>query len=188
MSKRIGDDLRGSFITSAGWLFADLLLVLTMLFLASSTFSFQTPPPAPRPVLPTRAVQTPTPTPTQAHLDKTPCDFTLHNLDYNGLLQNPPSASAMKDAEQKVKAQPCLQKHRGQKAGLVQAFGGAIAPDGTVNPNKGADIASRVDEFVLPMLGKQEDFIFTQDTVYNHPYHDLGSTYGTVELVIYLFA
>src|SRR5712692_5254500 len=47
MNWRMRNDLRGSFITSVGWLFADLLLVLTMIFLASSAFSFQTPPPPP---------------------------------------------------------------------------------------------------------------------------------------------
>ena len=51
------------------------------------------------------------------------------------------------------------------------AFGGAIAPDNTVNANIGNQIASQVNTFVLAMLGKQEHFIFTQDTVYAS-YHD----------------
>ena len=67
------------------------------------------------------------------------------------------------------------------------AFGGAIAPDNTVNANIGNQIASQVNTFVLAMLGKQEHFIFTQDTVYAS-YHDLGNPYGTVELTIYLLA
>lgn len=275
MNWRMRNDLRGSFIASVGWLFADLLFVLTMIFLASGAFSFQPPPsspcievstqslsfmgmqgqsnPAPQKVtltncgpagdwsassannsswfntnpasgyLEANAKQivmvavalgnlspntyndqitftlrssmvkvdvtftVSAPTPTTAHLDKTPCDFTLYSLDYTGLLQNPPSASAIKDAVQKVKAQPCLQQHREQKAGLVEAFGGAIAPDGMVNPNNGAQIASRVNNFVLLTLGKQENFVFTQNTVYV-AYHDLSTSYGTVELITYLLA
>jgi hypothetical protein len=111
----------------------------------------------------------------------------LQDLDYRGLLQNPPSTSAINDTAQKIKTQPCLKKHRDRKAGLVLAFGGAVAPDNTVNADTGREIASRVNTFVLPRLGKQESFIFSNDTVYD-AYHDLGNSYGNVAFTIYIFA
>jgi hypothetical protein len=182
MNRRVREDLKGSFTASAGWLFADMLLVLTMLFLASSRFMLPKPPPTPMPTKIPISVE-----PTIAHLDKTPCDFFLYNLDYNGLLQNPPRASALNEAVQKVKSQPCLQKHRTHQAGLVLAFGGAQAPNGTLRPDVGQKIASQIDSLVLSMLGEQEKFIFFKDTVYN-AYHDLGEPYSTVQLIVYLFA
>jgi hypothetical protein len=45
MSRQVRDDLRGPFIVSAGWLFADMLLALAVLFLAADTISFPKPPP-----------------------------------------------------------------------------------------------------------------------------------------------
>lgn len=177
MNMRLRNSLRGEFVASVGWLFADLLLVLTILSFASN------PPFISQPS--THPSITPQPTQLVRHLDKTPCNFTLAHLDYHGLLQTPPSAGAILDGEQKVQVQSCLQQHRSQKAGLVLTFGGAHAPDKTTNPNFGMEIAARLNSVVLLELGKQKDFIFTQDTVFAS-YHDLGSPYGTVELSIYL--
>jgi|SRR5579875_939510 hypothetical protein len=185
MNRRVKEDLKGTFMSSVGWLFADMLLVLTMVFLASTAFVIPKPPA--KAVSRATATAKPTVTPTIAHLDKTPCDFVLTGLDYNGLLKNPPGASAIKSAMQKVKAQPCLVKRQAHQAGLVLAFGGAQAPNGALTPNVGQQIASRIDDVVLPRLGDQDHFVFFKGTVYN-AYHDLGSPYGTVELVIYLFA
>ena len=186
MNRRVREDLKGSFIASVGWLFADMLLVLTMVFLASTAFVLPKPP-AKHTVSRATATSSPSLTPTIAHLDKTPCDFFLQNLDYNGLLKNPPSTSAINTSMQKVKEQPCLQKRQTRQAGLVLAFGGAQAPNGALNPDVGQKIAGRIDDIVLPKLGDQDHFVFFKGTVYD-AYHDLGEPYGTVELVIYLFA
>ena len=186
MNRRVREDLKGTFISSVGWLFADMLLVLTMVFLASTAFVLPRPP-AKHTATRATATMRPTLTSTVAHLDKMPCDFFIHNLDYNGLLKNPPDSSAVNVAMQKIKAQSCLQKRQTHQAGLVLAFGGAQAPDGALNPDAGQKIAGRIDDVVLPKLGEQEHFIFFKDTVYD-AYHDLGEPYGTVELIIYLFA
>jgi hypothetical protein len=180
MSRRFRDDFRGSLVIPVGWLFADLLLALAMLFLVANTV----PPPkkaitlTPTPTL----IPTPTPTPKVAQsLDPNPLRFSLENLDYYGLLQNPPSDSALKAIECQVQSQT---KSLVRRAGFVIAFGGAVAPDGTVNPSNGNLVAGRVED-VLRTLGK-DGYIFV-GTVYQDPLHDLESNLGVVELQIYLY-
>lgn len=182
MSRRFRDDFKGSLVIPVGWLFADLLLALAMLFLVANTVPLPkkaialTPAPT---LIPT---PTPTPTPKVAQsLDPNPLNFSLANLDYNGLLQNPPTDSALKAVECQVQSQT---KSLVRRAGFVIAFGGAIASDGTTNPNEGNLVAGRVED-VLRMLGK-DGYIFV-GTVYQDPYHDLGSNLGVVELQIYLY-
>ncbi len=47
MKKSFRENLKESFITSAGWLFADLLLALGMLFMAANTVAIRPPTPTP---------------------------------------------------------------------------------------------------------------------------------------------
>lgn len=44
MKKRRREDLKKTFMGAAGWLFADLLLALAMLFLVANTISLTKPP------------------------------------------------------------------------------------------------------------------------------------------------
>ncbi len=111
MKKKLTEDLRGSFSMSAGWLFADLLLVLAMLFLAANTMGIHPPVP----VTPTPAV-TPTPPPL-AQLEQTYHEFTVH-VDRQAFLQNDPAA--IRSVIQQITGQAFLQ---GRSAGLIIVYG-----------------------------------------------------------------
>src|SRR5271169_5669185 len=107
MNKRYREELKGPFIASSGWLFADLLLALAMLFLVANTVVVPlkpTPIPKPTPTKSIDEVTTPSPTPlprleTQSHV------LILH-VDYVGLLKNSPGAIA--DVERQVRSQAFL--------------------------------------------------------------------------------
>src|SRR5260370_29567810 len=98
-----------------GWLFADLLLALMVIFLAAQ-------PPFPK-VLPKTPTPTPTVTPTptlEPRLDFTYHRFTMNNVDYNGILSN--NSSAVRTVEQFINGQTTL---RNRNAGLVIVYDGA---------------------------------------------------------------
>ena len=95
---------------SAGWLFADLLLVLAMLFLAANTLGIHPPPPTPKP--------TPTVTPTQAplaQLEQKYHEFPIY-VDRQAFLANDPAA--VSSVTQQIVSQAFL---RGRSAGLIVA-------------------------------------------------------------------
>jgi biopolymer transport protein ExbD len=111
MKRRLAGDIRGSFSMSAGWLFADLLLVLAMLFLAANTMGIH-PPPKPTP--------TPTVTPTQAplaQLEQKYHEFPIY-VDRQAFLNNDPAA--VRSVTQQIVSQTFL---RGRSAGLIVAYG-----------------------------------------------------------------
>lgn len=116
MKRRQAEDIRGSFSMSAGWLFADLLLVLAMLFLAANTMGIHPPPPI------VHVTPTPTPSPTPkllAQLEQHYHEFTV-NVDRAAFLNNDPAA--INSVKQQISSQPFLQ---GRSAGLIIAYGTA---------------------------------------------------------------
>lgn len=162
-----------------GWLFADLLLALAVIFLSANTVGVKPkviPTPVPtstaRPSQ-THAVATPTPLP-RLELSKYRINLTI---DSNGLLNDSPSA--VNDLKQKIRGQAVLQ---GRTAGLVIVYGGA--PDVT-QVSRAETIATKVMG-VLVSLGK-EGFVFTQTSYYDPLYLLYGDANTTV-LDIYLFA
>lgn len=171
--KTFKDNLKRSFTLSAGWLFADLLLALAMLFLTANTIGIQLPP-TPPPATPT-AVITPTPPP----LPRLELNFNeiRVTIDPTGLLNN--SASAVNAVKQQIRRQATL---HGRSVGLVVAYGGA--PDDSQIP-KAQAIARKVYD-VLKSLGK-EGFAFTRASYYSTLYL-LGGSPTIVILDIYLFA
>lgn len=176
MRKSYREDLKNSFTVSAGWLFADLLLALAMLFLAANTFAIRPPP---------KTLLTPTPTATAAATPKPTVlprlelnfhEFTI-NVDPNGLLNG--SQSAIASVEKEVKAQTIL---RGRSVGLVIAYGGAPSDN---QISQAQAVAGKVYG-VLKILGKQ-GFAFTRSSYYNTLY-DLGGNTNIATIDIYLFA
>lgn len=111
--KTLGGDIRGSFSMSAGWLFADLLLVLAMLFLAANTMGIHPPPP---PVHPT---PTPTPPKVLAQLEQTYHEFIVHVSRADFLANRP---AAINSVKQQISDQAFL---KGRSAGLIIAYGTA---------------------------------------------------------------
>lgn len=168
--KRLKEDSRNSFIFSAGWLFADMLLALAMVFLTANTFSIKPPP-------------TPSPTPTVEATPITPPRleqgyhrFTI-NVDPKGLLSG--SQSASDAVVRQVKAQSFL---RGRSVGLIIVFGGA---PGIAQIGIGLDIANKVYD-ILQNLGKNDD-TFKNTSRYD-PLYVLGNQANVVSIDIFLFA
>ncbi|GAC1629778.1 MAG: hypothetical protein NVS4B7_18440 [Ktedonobacteraceae bacterium] len=171
-------------IMLSGWLFADLLLALAILFLAANTVGAKPQPiptPTPVPTLAPTATFTPTftPTPTQEpRLDFSPQRITLTGIDYQGLLNN--SQSAANDVKQKLRGQSVLQ---GRSVGLTIVYDGAPT-DGDIQQ---ADSVDGKIYNVLKGLGK-EGFAFQRSSYYdNDPLYTLGNTPDIVTIDVFLF-
>lgn len=156
----------------SGWLFADLLLALAVIFLSANTVGVK-----PR-VIPT-SIPTPTarPAPTPLpRLELSRYRITL-TIDSNGLLNDSPSA--INDLKQKIRGQAVL---RGRTAGLVIVYGGA--PDVT-QVTRAQTVVTKVIS-VLVSLGNQ-GFVFTRTSYYD-PLYILNGDANTTVIDIYLFA
>lgn len=156
----------------SGWLFADLLLALAVIFLSANTVGVK-----PR-VIPT-SIPTPTarPSPTPLpRLELSRYRITL-TIDSNGLLNDSPSA--INDLKQKIRGQAVL---RGRTAGLVIVYGGA--PDVT-QVTRAQTVVTKVIS-VLVSLGN-EGFVFTRTSYYD-PLYILNGDANTAVIDIYLFA
>jgi hypothetical protein len=177
MNRPFRKDRKGPLIVAAGWLFADMLLALAMLFLAANTLAIHPPPlPTRTPTLLT-ATSTPTPTPTPApYLEQTFHRFKIA-VDASGLLSG--SQNARNAVAQQVEAQSFLQ---GRKAGLAIVYGGAPNDSQIV---RAEDIANKVYD-ILHGLGKQNQ-TFTYISRYD-PLYLLGGDSNTVFIDIFLFA
>lgn len=170
-NRREGRSFSMGFI---GWLFADMLLALAMLFLIANTIG-SPPKPKPKPTpTPTKVIVKPTPTPLP-RLELKFHEFTI-NIDPNGLQNNDPQAVA--SVKQQVRRQGILQ---GRSVGLVIAYGGA---PGDSDIPMALSIASKIYN-ILKSLG-QEGFAFSRASYYN-PLYLLGGTNTVVTLDIYLF-
>ena len=166
MSKQYRKNSSSPSMVSVGWLFADLLLALAVLFLLANTVGS-----------PLKPMPTPTQIPTQLpRLELTFHEFKI-NIDPNALLND--SQSTINAVKQQVRAQAFLQ---GRSAGLVIVYGGA--PD-TSQIGQAQAIAGKVYN-VLKMLGK-EGFAFTRASYYDTLF-SLYSTNTIVILDVYLFA
>lgn len=177
MKKSFREDRKGTFIVASGWLFADMLLALAMLFLVSNTIGIHLPVPTPTPthVLTTAASPTPTPTP-DPHLEQKPHRFSI-NIDANALLSGTQSSS---DAVvRQITAQPFL---RGRRAGLAIVYGGA--PDDT-QISTADDIANKIYD-IFHNLGKRNAG-FKNIASYD-PLYLLGGDLNKVIIDIFLFA
>lgn len=173
MNRPFRRDRKGPLIVAAGWLFADMLLALAMLFLAANTLAVH-PPPLPS-VVPTHPAVTATPTPAP-YLEQTFHRFKIA-VDASGLLSG--SQSARNAVAQQVQAQSFLQ---GRKAGLAIVYGGAPNDSQIV---RAEDIANKVYD-ILHDLGKRNE-TFTNISRYD-PLYLLGGNSNTVTIDIFLFA
>nr|BBH93139.1 hypothetical protein KTA_13380 [Thermogemmatispora argillosa] len=158
----------------AGWLFADLLLGLAVIFLAATTYARLPPPATPTPT-PTPPLGTPTPT-VLPRLELHHHRFTV-NVDANGLLTN--DAGAIASLKRQVRAQSFL---RGRTAGLVIVYDGAPTVDAI---GTALDVSRKVMG-LLAEMGRQERFAFTCTSFYD-PLYTLGQDQATVTIDVYLF-
>jgi len=158
---------RGMF-PLAGWLFADLLLAMMMIFIVASAVGTYIPP-SPKP--------TPTPKPTASpRLELRFHRFTI-NIDPVALLGNNPSS--INDVKRQVKSQVFL---RGRSAGLVIVYGGALNDAGI---DTALNIADKIYA-VLAELGR-EGFVFSRASQYD-PLYIFGSDPTIVAIDVFLFS
>ncbi|RAQ97663.1 hypothetical protein [Thermogemmatispora tikiterensis] len=156
----------------AGWLFADLLLGLAVIFLAANTYAKVPPPATPTP---TRLAVTPSPT-VLPRLELHHHRFTV-TVDANGLLTN--DAGAVAAFKRQVRAQSFLV---GRTAGLVIVYDGAPTVDAI---GTSLDVSRKVMS-LLAQMGSQEHFAFTCTSFYD-PLYTLGQDQSTVTVDVYLF-
>lgn len=162
---------------SVGWLFADLLLALAMLFLIANTITTPVKANVKLKPTPTKVAVKPSPSPTQPPR----LELQFHELkliiDEAGLLGN--TEVAIDDVKQQVQTQSILQ---GRNVGLVIVYGGA--PTDNDIGNAQATAAKVYD--ILRTLG-QEKFAFERASYYSTLYL-LGASKDEVTLDVYLFA
>src|SRR5258708_3404382 len=143
MKRLFREDQTGSFILSAGWIFADMLLAVAMLFLVAGTVSIPKPPiPATPTPTPTAGI---TATPNLRVLERNYCRIILSLDDLPSFMNN--LSSAINQLEPKIIQQKFLQ---GRHVDIAIAFGGAS--DG--NEDRGAQVAGQVYS-VLKDLGNK---------------------------------
>lgn len=169
MKRRMIEDIRGSFSMSAGWLFADLLLVLAMLFLAANTMGIH-PPSPPVPVTPT-----PTPQKVLAQLEQKHHPFTI-SVDTAALLRG--DQKAANSVKQQIAGQTFL---KGRSAGLIIVYGRAHAD---CKAERAYDIAQMVYQLVH-QLG-QSDPTFSKTVDYD-TLCNIRSDVNKIDIDIFLF-
>lgn len=176
MKKSFREDRKGTFVVASGWLFADMLLALAMLFLVSNTIGIHPPTPTPTPThVPTLGAASPTPTPVP-HLERETHRFSI-KIDATALLSG--NQSSYDAVVNQITGQSFL---RGRRAGLAIVYGGA--PDYT-QISSAFDIAKKVYA-ILHDLGKR-NADFTNIASYD-PLYILGGDPNTVIIDIFLFA
>ncbi len=169
--RRLPEDIRGSLSMSAGWLFADLLLVLAMLFLAANTMGTH-PPPAP-----VRATPTPMAIP---QLEQTYHRFTV-KVDTQALLNN--DSNSVNWVIKQVTGQSFL---KGRSAGLIIAYGGS--PDDGSIPNA-ENIAKKVYSIVLGLGTPGSKYYNTFSNIRKYdPLYILGGDVNSISIDIFLFS
>jgi len=168
---------------SVGWLFADLLLAVAMLFLVANTIAPARPAPTPTPVPTATPTPTPTPVPT---VNALLLDKHLFTLVIQGI--NPDKVStgdqgALSDLKQKIQTEATNQGLQGRRAGIAIAYGGADN-NTAAQIDRASAVAAQVYN-VLDMLGGQK-FVFCNTVHYNDVF-TLGYPSTTVVIDTYLF-
>lgn len=158
--------MRQNMFTQVGWLFADMFLAMTMIFLSTSTIGTYTPPQSKA-----------TPTPHQVGLDPHPQDVSM-TVDMNALL----NGDADSYVQQQVKAQLAsyLHSHPYGKAAVVLTFGGG--PQNDIDTQEAQDTNA-----ILQHMGSQQHYVFNHSDISYNNFIDLGSDYGAIYIEIFFF-
>lgn len=158
----------GDIVSLSGWLFADLLLALTMLLFISSVTVIP-------PHVVTKPAQKAKPTPLpRLELNR---NRIIISIDANGILGNDPAAVA--SVKQQIRTQHSLYR---RSVGFVIIYGGA--PDvGQV----GTALQIASDCYTILRSMRKEGNTFSRASYYD-PLYVLGMDINTVTIDIYLFA
>jgi len=177
MSERLRRNRRGSLLISVGWLFADMLLALAVLFLAANTLAPRHLPVKATPTATT--TPTPTPTPSALLLDKQKVTLTISGNNPGELIAGNPAA--IRYLEQQIKAQLTRLRLQHRRAGIAIAYGGA---DNDSQIDQGTAVAQEVYH-VLDLLGGQK-FVFCNTVPYD-PLFTLLHPHDVVVIDIFMF-
>ena len=166
-------------VMMSGWVFADLLLALAILFMAANTLGVK-PPSTPKAHVPTPTPTptiTPTPTPKpEPALEQTAHRIILTNVDFNGLLNDSPQA--VNDFKQRIRGQSFLTN---RSVGITIGYAGAP----TDNDISQADTIVNKFYGILQSLG-QDGFAFQRSSYYD-PLFVLQAPPTTIKIDVYLF-
>jgi hypothetical protein len=158
-----------SIFHTAGWLFADLFLALTIIFLSANAL-------ASKPKVAVTPTVKPTATPLPS-LESGKQSFGL-TIDPDGILAN--SQNAINSLEHEIQSQKIL---HGRTAGLVIVSGGALGPN-IDQITRAKNIALKVMD-ILRTLGRR-GFAFTRTSYYD-PLFLLYNTDTMTYIDVYLF-
>jgi hypothetical protein len=165
---------------TAGWLFAELLLGIALVFLISSPGAQPKPQATPTP---TQFVP-PTPTPKVAPpLELTPFTFQVTGIDVNGLVKNAPKA--VNDFQDKIMSQVTARQLNGQP--LVALCAGLVIPYGG-EPANATQIGEAMKRALIALgndSAKQGQFF--KLTKYHDPLVWLNQPYGMVKVEVYVY-
>ena len=167
-----------------GWLFADLLLALAMIFLIANTISPKLPPK--RPVVHTKPTPRIKPTPTISRsliLDPGKA-FRLTTMGSNPDDLAAGTAGAITYIEQQIRQELTQQGKGNRRAGIAIVYGGA-GDGSTASIDRALTIASEVYK-VLGLLGQQK-FVFCHTDFYDPLFVDHQDP-GTVQIDIFFFS
>jgi hypothetical protein len=161
-----------------GWLFADLMVALMVIFLAAQPAFPKIIPKTPTPgITPTVTVATtPTPTPEPR------LDFNFHRIrsdsvDFAGILANKPSA--VQALEQFINSQTIIHN---RSVGLALVYDGAPTDN---DIGDAQNIAQAVINNVLKVMGRKGGPF--QRASYYTPIYLFGPGHNTVVIDVYLF-
>jgi hypothetical protein len=163
---------------TAGWLFAELLLGIAMVFLISSPGAPTTPPPTPTPTTP----RPPTPTPTpQPLLDLQVQTIILSGVNTNGLVNG--DASAVSTFQASVLSKLSQNGIGRQCAGLVLPYVGQ-------NGNNNYITVGHSIKGALQALGSGASGggAFFKVSRYHEPLLLVGQSNSDIKLEIYLYS
>jgi hypothetical protein len=150
----------------AGWLFADLLLALTIVFLASSASWVP------------QAGAKPSP-PVICGLDgKHPQDFVLTVSDPNGLRASPPSRGTANRLANDLKHSQ-LKKNANRMAGFVEIFGGS--------PDVGDGTTFASGAIYALKHWPPAHFLFSSSTVFFKALWDGGINWNQLHIYVFYF-
>lgn len=168
---RFRPDTQRNMFTLAGWLFADMFLALTMLFLITSAIGTY---------IPTKNLKaTATPTPRLVGMDTTPVTVNF-TVDENGLLNNSPAAVAVVKSQVHNQLKGYLKGHPNAKAAFVSTFGGGY--------DDGIDTAEAKNiNAILQQMGREQYYVFDRNDVIYNNYVNRSASFGAIFIQIFFF-
>jgi hypothetical protein len=149
-----------------GWLFADLFLAMTMIFLVASAVGTYSPN---------------NKIPRLIGMDKMPVTVSF-SIDVNAILNKDSTAVIQVQSQVRNQLNDYLSEHTNGKAAFVLTFGGG-ADDG-IDTTEAHNVNA-----ILQEMGKQQHYVFDRDDTVYKDYIDRSASAGniTIDIFFYLY-